>query len=71
MRLNPGSRLGAYEVTGTLGAGGMGEVFRAHEATLNRDVVIKVLERKSFRRIFFVFREDVPTDQAAAAKRLG
>ena len=62
MRLNPGSRLGAYEVTGTLGAGGMGEVFRAHEATLNRDVVIKVLERKSFRRIFFVFREDVPTD---------
>ncbi len=29
------------------------------------------LERKSFHRIFFVFREDVPTDQAAVAKRLG
>src|SRR6187549_891539 len=43
MRLNTGSRLGPYEITGTIGAGGMGEVFRAHEATLNRDVAIKVL----------------------------
>jgi Tol biopolymer transport system component len=43
MRLNTGSRLGPYEVTGTLGAGGMGEVFRGHEAGLNRDVAIKVL----------------------------
>ncbi len=43
MRLNTGSRLGPYEITGTLGAGGMGEVFRGHEAGLNRDVAIKVL----------------------------
>jgi len=41
--LNPGSRLGAYEVTGSLGAGGMGEVYRAHDSKLGRDVAIKVL----------------------------
>ncbi len=43
MTLASGSRLGPYEVTGTLGAGGMGEVFRARDTKLNRDVAIKVL----------------------------
>jgi serine/threonine protein kinase/Tol biopolymer transport system component len=43
MALNRGSRLGAYEVTGSLGAGGMGEVYRAHDSKLGRDVAIKVL----------------------------
>jgi hypothetical protein len=43
MSLTPGSRLGAYEIIGTLGAGGMGEVYRARDAKLNRDVAIKVL----------------------------
>ncbi|MBA3231275.1 MAG: serine/threonine protein kinase [Acidobacteria bacterium] len=38
-----GSRLGAYEVTGAIGAGGMGEVYRARDTQLNRDVAIKVL----------------------------
>lgn len=43
MALHPGSRLGPYEITAPIGAGGMGEVFRARDSKLNRDVAIKVL----------------------------
>jgi len=43
MSLAPGDRVGPYEVTGTLGAGGMGEVYRARDTKLDRDVAIKVL----------------------------
>src|SRR5262245_9781957 len=43
MSLSPGQRLGVYEVVGSLGAGGMGEVYRARDAKLNRDVAIKIL----------------------------
>jgi Tol biopolymer transport system component len=43
MTLAPGSRLGAYEVLSALGAGGMGEVYRARDTRLSRDVAIKVL----------------------------
>ena len=41
--LSTGSRLGLYEITAAIGAGGMGEVFRARDTTLSRDVAIKVL----------------------------
>jgi serine/threonine protein kinase len=43
MSLTPGTKLDGYEVLGSLGAGGMGEVYRARDATLKRDVAIKVL----------------------------
>jgi Tol biopolymer transport system component len=43
MRLTPGSRLGQYEVVSAIGAGGMGEVFRARDTRLQRDVALKVL----------------------------
>ena len=43
MRLAPGTRVGQYEVTAHIAAGGMGEVYRAHDATLDRDVALKVL----------------------------
>jgi serine/threonine protein kinase len=43
MSLASGSRLGPYEITATLGAGGMGEVYRATDTRLGRDVAIKVL----------------------------
>jgi len=41
--LSPGTKLGPYEVVGALGAGGMGEVYRARDVKLNRDVALKVL----------------------------
>ena len=43
MSLAAGSRLGPYEVISPLGAGGMGEVYRARDAKLDRDVALKVL----------------------------
>ena len=43
MALVPGSRLGPYEILAAIGAGGMGEVYRARDTRLNRDVAIKVI----------------------------
>src|ERR1700686_4068722 len=42
MPLSPGDKLGPYEILATIGKGGMGEVYRAHDSRLNRDVAIKL-----------------------------
>ena len=43
MALESGSRLGSYEISDLLGKGGMGEVYRARDTKLGREVAIKVL----------------------------
>ena len=42
MTLSPGTRLGPYEVIAAVGAGGLGEVFRARDTGLNREAAIKM-----------------------------
>ena len=56
MTLARGTRLGSYEVIAPLGAGGMGEVYRARDKRLGREVAIKVLP------------EDVAVDRTALAR---
>jgi serine/threonine protein kinase len=49
MALQLGQRLGPYEILSAIGAGGMGEVYRARDTRLNRTVAIKVLPAHAVR----------------------
>src|SRR3974377_481876 len=59
MALTSGTKLGPYEILSTLGAGGMGEVYRARDTRLGREVAIKILPR--------VFKDD--SDRLARVER--
>jgi eukaryotic-like serine/threonine-protein kinase len=60
MTLQAGTRLGPYEIAGALGAGGMGEVYRARDTRLERDVAIKSYPRRI---------PPIPTDCAASNRK--
>jgi serine/threonine protein kinase/dipeptidyl aminopeptidase/acylaminoacyl peptidase len=64
--LSPGSRLGPYEVRSALGRGGMGEVYRAHDARLHRDVALKVLPQSVSRNPDRLRRFELEARAAAA-----
>ena len=63
MALAPGVRLGPYEIAAEIGVGGMGEVYRARDTKLDRQVVIKVLPE--------AFAADRECLAAESAKRPG
>ena len=57
MALSSGTKLGPYEIQSPLGAGGMGEVYRARDTRLGRDVAIKVLPEALVASVVEKFRE--------------
>ena len=66
MPLSAGDRLGPYEIVAPLGAGGMGEVYRARDSKLNRDVAIKVLPTALANNVQYMTRFEREAQMLAA-----
>ena len=70
MALSPGDKLGPYEVVSLLGKGGMGEVYRARDPQLNRDVAIKVLPATVANAAYYLARFQRETQTLASLNHL-
>src|SRR5580700_4263208 len=66
MPFSAGDNLGPYEIIAPIGAGGMGEVYRAHDSRLNRDVAIKVLPEQLANNLVSLARFERETQAVAA-----
>src|SRR5882757_2862478 len=71
MPLAPGTKLGPYEITAALGAGGMGEVYRARDMRLARDVAIKILPEEFSRDLKRRARFETEAKAASAQQHPG
>ena len=70
MSLVPGTRFGVYEVVARIGAGGMGEVYRARDSRLGRDVALKILPEWSLDNPDALLRFRLEAQAASALSHL-
>src|SRR5918992_919902 len=69
MPVSVGTRVGPYEIVAPIGAGGMGEVYRAHDTRLKRDVAIKILPEMFASDPDRLTRGPIPVDEALPMAR--
>ena len=71
MALAPGTRLGPYEIAAPIGAGGMGEVYRAHDTTLNRDIASAHIATFGEKAVDVFYVTDLTGKKITSASREG